>query len=112
MNLRSGGMSPSQVQQVSNPAPPASGATVQVTNTAMQGLTVINPAGALATLSVSLPADGQSTIMQIERIAFLKSVAALTINGATTILGAPLAAAIGDNIGFQKVAANTWTRVQ
>ena len=112
MNLRSGGMSPNQVQQVSNPAPPTSGGTVQVTNTAMHGLTVINPAGALATLTVSLPADAQSTVGQIERIAFLKAITALTINGATTILGAPLAAAIGDNIGFQKAAANTWTRMQ
>lgn len=111
MGMRSAGLAASQIQQSSTPGAPVSGGTVSITNNAMQGLTVINPAGTLALLTVTLPPDNQSSIQQIERIAFLKAITALTINGATTILGAPLAAAIGDNIGFQKVAANTWTRV-
>lgn len=111
MNVRASGLSASQVQQVSTPGAPISGGTVQITNSAMQGLTVVNPAGTLAVLTVALPSDANSAIQQIERIAFMKAITLLTISGATTILGAPLAAALGDNIGFQKVAANTWTRV-
>lgn len=111
MGVRSSGLSASQVQQVSTPAAPVTGGNVQITNTAMQGLTVVNPAGTLAALTVTLPADNVSSIQQIERIAFMRAITVLTISGATSILGAPLAAALGDNIGFQKVAANTWTRV-
>jgi len=111
MSYRAGGMSKNDVMQVATPAPPTAGGTVTVINSGLTGLTVINPAGTLATLSVTLPADAASTIGQVERIAFLKAITALTINGATTILGAPLSAVLGDNIGFQKVAANTWTRM-
>ena len=109
--FRSGGLAPSAVMQAPAPVVPVSGGTVQSTNTAMMGLTVINPAGTLASLTVNLPADGASAIGQVERFAFLKAITALTIGGATTILGAPSSAVIGDNIGFQKVAANTWTRM-
>jgi len=111
MSYRAGGISKSDVMQAATPAPPSTGGTVTVTNTGLTGLTVVNPAGTLATLSITLPADANSTIGQVERIAFLKSITALTINGATTILGAPVSAVLGDNIGFQKVAANTWTRM-
>lgn len=111
MSYRSGGMSKADVMQSATPAPPSSGGTVAIINTAMNGLTVVNPAGTLATLTVTLPADAASQIGQIERIAFLKAITLLTISGASTILGAPIAAILGDNIGFQKVAANTWIRI-
>jgi len=111
MSYRAGGIAKTDVMQAATPAPPSTGGTVTVTNTGMSGLTVVNPAGTLATLTISLPADAASQIGQIERIAFLKAITLLTISGATTILGAPLAAVLGDNIGFQKVAANTWTRI-
>lgn len=110
--LHASGLSASAVMQTPAPSAPASGGTVQIANTAIMGLTVVNPAGTLAALTVALPVDAQSNIGQIERIAFLKAITALTISGATTILGAPLAAVVGDNIGFQKVAANTWVRMQ
>lgn len=111
MVFRSGGLAASDVMQSLTPTPPLSGGTVTITNTGMSGLTVINPAGTLATLTVNLPADATSKIGQIERIAFLRAITLLTVGGATTILGAPAAAALGDNIGFQKVAANQWVRL-
>jgi|SRR6478752_6224066 len=109
--LHSSGLAPSDVMQTATPAPPVSGGTVAINNTGMSGLTVINPAGTLATLTVNLPSDASSRVGQIERIAFLKSITLLTFAGAPSIIGAPTAAALGDNIGFQKVAANQWTRV-
>lgn len=111
MNYRTGGLAITDVMQAATPAPPVAGGTVAIANTGMMGLTVINPAGTLATLTVNLPADATSKIGQIERIAFLRAITLLTIGGATTILGAPASAALGDNIGFQKVAANQWVRL-
>lgn len=111
MNFRNGGLAATDVMQTNTPAPPVAGGTVTITNTGMNGLTVINPAGTLATLTVNLPSDSTSRIGQIERIAFLRAVTALTIGGATTILNAPASALLGDNIGFQKVAANQWVRL-
>lgn len=111
MSFRNGGLAASDVMQSTTPAPPASGGTINITNTGMVGLTVINPAGTLATLTVNLPPDATSKVGQIERIAFLRAITALTIGGATTILGAPASALLGDNIGFQKVAANQWLRL-
>lgn len=109
--FRSGGLAPSAVMQAAPQAVPVSGGTVQSTNTAMMGLTVVNPAGTLATLTVNVPPEATSTIGQVERFAFLKAITLLTVGGATNILGAPSSAVVGDNIGFQKVAANTWTRM-
>lgn len=109
--LHSSGMAPNDVMQTSTPAPPTTGGTVTIINTGMMGLTVINPAATLATLTVNLPADATSKIGQIERICFLRAITLLTVAGATTILGAPASAALGDNIGFQKVAANQWVRL-
>lgn len=106
---RAGGLQASAVMQISPTAVPISGGTVSITNTAMTGLTVINPAGVLAVLTVNLPSDASSNIGQVERISFLKGITLLTIAGAT-VTGAPVAASINDNIGFQKVAANTWQR--
>lgn len=111
--LHSSGLSAADVMQAAPQSIPVTGGTVSVTNTAMNGLTVVNPAGALATLTVNLPADGVSRIGQIERIAFLKTITALTIGvtGGGTAAGAPTSALPNDNFGFQKVAANTWTRL-
>jgi len=109
--LHASGLAASDVMQAASPAPPVSGGTVNIVNTGISGLTVINPAGTLATLTVSLPSDANSKLGQIERICFLRAITLLTINGASSILGAPAAAALGDNIGFQKVAANQWVRL-
>lgn len=109
--LHSSGIAPNDVMQTATPVPPVAGGTVAIVNTGMMGLTVINPAGTLATLTVNLPADASSKIGQIERICFLRAITLLTIAGATTILGAPASAALGDNIGFQKVASNQWVRM-
>lgn len=111
--LHSSGLAASAVMQAATPAAPVTGGTVLVVNTAMNGLTVVNPAGTLATLTVSLPADAASTIGQIERIAFRQIITSLTVNvaGGGTVSGAPATAQINDNIGFQKIATNIWSRL-
>lgn len=90
---------------------PTTGQTVQSLSTAMIGLVNIQPAGTLAALTVNLPTEATSFIGQIVRIAFFKAITALTIAGPTTVYNAPSSAAIGDNIGFQKTSANTWSRL-
>ena len=98
--------------QAQQQATPTTGQTVQITNNALLGLTVINPAGTLGALTVALPLDASSSIGQIERIAFMKAITALTINaGAGMVYGVSSTALLGDNIAFQKIAANTWTRL-
>lgn len=111
--LHSTGLSAANVMQSATPAPPTTGGTVTIVNTAMSGLTVVSPAGTLAALTVSLPTDAASTIGQIERIAFRQAITTLTINvsGGGTVSGAPVTAQANDNIGFQKIAANTWNRL-
>lgn len=111
--LHSTGLAATDIMQSSTPAPPIAGGTVAITNTGMNGLTVVNPAGVLATLTVNLPADSVSKIGQIERIAFLKAITLLTlgVTGGGSILNAITSAALNDNVGYQKVAANTWIKM-
>lgn len=88
---------------------PTNGQTVQIADNADDGLLLLNPASTLATLTVNLPSDAKSRLLQVERIATMRTITLLTVAGATTIYGAPASLAPGDNIAFQKVAANTWT---
>ena len=91
-------------------ATPTTGQTVVMTADARDRTLYLTPAGTLATLTVTLPADATSRVMQIARIATSQIITALTINGATTILATVTTLAIG-SVTFQKVAASTWIRV-
>jgi hypothetical protein len=91
-------------------AAPTTGATVVINDNASDTLLVLDPAGTLATLTVTLPSEANSRIKQVVRIASTRIITAITINGATTIIGAPVGLALGDNLAFQKIKANTWSR--
>lgn len=97
---------------VNQNATPTTGQTVNVTATDRDVNLWLAPAGTLAALTVTLPADGVTQVGQTVRIGSSQIITLLTINGATTIYNAVGNLAIGDNFSYEKVAANTWSRMQ
>ena len=89
---------------------PASGATVQMTDTALNGTLLVAPAAALASLTVALPTEVNSRLGQIRRIATTKAISTLTVTGAT-ILNTVGSLSAGDCVQFLKIDTNTWTRI-
>lgn len=91
---------------------PLTGATVIVT----QGYSIVAPAGTIAALTVSLPA--QPYPGQVCHVSFSQVVTALTINagtgtspaGTATFIGTPItAAAVGTHITYMyEVTGNAW----
>ena len=115
---RNGGISISQANGLYRSLPvqqnvtPTTGQTINVTATSSDINIWLSPAGTLATLTITLPADGVTQVGQTVRIGSSQIITLLTINGATTIFNAPGNLAIGDNFTIEKVAANTWSRMQ
>lgn len=97
-------IAPYQLLQTSSPT---TGQTVVMADTGVDGTLVLTPAAGLATLTITLPSDANSRLLQKRSIYCSKSVVALTINGAT-ILNSLIAMTANDHHTFQKVAANTW----
>lgn len=95
------------IQKVS----PATGSTVQMTDTALDGTLYVNPAAALAALTIILPSEANSRLGQVRRIATSKAIMALTLTGATNILSTVGSLSAGDCVQFLKIDANTWTRI-
>jgi hypothetical protein len=92
-------------------ASPTTGQTVVMNDNSIDGVLWLTPAGAIATLTITVPTNANSRLGQTRRIATSQDInTTLTINGGT-ILNAP-ATLIG-NTGFSlvKVAANTWMRI-
>jgi len=98
-------------KDVMQTASPTTGSTVVMTDDSNNGTLVLTPAANLAALTVQLPSDANSALLQIRRISTTKSITALTMTGATTILDAPASMNAGDLVSFQKTAANTWMRM-
>lgn len=92
-------------------ASPTAGQTVVCTADSKHRTLWLTPAGTLATLTVTLPANATSALGQIQRIASNQIVTLLTIDGAASILGVPTTIGIGETISLQKVAANTWVTI-
>ena len=88
-----------------NIATPATLATV--TMSANQQRQIINPAGTIAVLTVTLPSS--PTDGQIAGISFTQVVSALTVNapGGTTVVQAPTSAAVDTNFRFIYQASST-----
>lgn len=91
---------------------PASGDTIQMTDTALDGTLLIAPATALASLTIILPTDAKSRLGQIRRIATTKAITALTLTGAVSIMNAITSMSGGDCVQYEKVDNNTWFKIQ
>lgn len=91
---------------------PVTGANVQMTDNALDGTLYINPAAALANLTITLPSDANSRLGQIRRIATNKAIASLTLTGAASIMNAVTSMSGGDCVQFQKIDSNTWFLIQ
>lgn len=91
-------------------ASPATGATVQMTDNSKDGILQLTPAGTIAALTLTLPAEANTRLGQVRRIFSSQNVTALTIQGATTIYNNVTTMAAGDCIAFVKVGPNMWAR--
>lgn len=89
---------------------PVAGATVVMTADSRDETAYLTPAGTLATLTVTLPANATSRLGQLDRITTTQTLTLLTVNGAATILNNPTTLAAGASLTFQKVANDTWAR--
>lgn len=114
---QSSGMQQSQADSVYRALPvsqtssPTTGQTVNITATNKDVNYWATPAGAIAALTISLPADGVTQLGQIITYGSSQAVAALTVNvSGGTIFGVIGNLAIGDFYAVQKVSANTWAR--
>lgn len=90
---------------------PTTGQTVSMTDDNVDGALYLTPAGTLATLTVTLPTNGNSRVGQVRRIVTSQILTVLTINGAGTILGNITTLALGGSASFQKIASDTWVKV-
>lgn len=104
------GSSLNAMPAVVEPYAPTAGQTIVLADNANSRMVQLVPAALLATLTVTLPTDANSVIGQVVRISSAKAITLLTVNGAT-IIGAPVGLILGDNIGFQKIGVNTWSRM-
>lgn len=86
------------------------GSTITVAQSSADILVVIQAAGTLATLTIAIPADANTSIGQVIRVYSQVAITLLTINGEVTISGAPTSMNAGDNFGLQKSLSNTFTR--
>lgn len=93
---------------------PITGATINMEDSAQNGILQISPAGTLAALAINLPSNAQSQLGQQRTIMSTQIITALTLNqigGSAVFLGAALTAlAANQSVTFTKTAANTWTR--
>ena len=87
---------------------PTTGQTITLTNSNLDGSCALTPAGTLAALTITLPTDVASRINQSRDIWISQAITALTINGATTIVGNIGSSIANTWITAKKVAANTW----
>lgn len=112
------GGAPTQAQVISVVGPneqiasPVTGGTVVMTNDSLDGTLMLTPAGPLATLTITLPTDGASRILQRRSIYTTQSIATVTMNGATTIPNAITTMNASDHYTFEKVAPNVWVLKQ
>lgn len=90
---------------------PTTGQTVTITPSGLVSCKIINPAGTLATLTVTL-ANG-TQVGQIMFVAFSQIVTILTVTATNvqTTLPLPTAAAVGQGLGFVwSVGLTKWVR--
>ncbi len=92
-------------------ASPTSGATVVCTADAVDRTLYLTPAGTLATLTITLPANSTARSAQVQRIVTTQELTALTVDGAATIIGNVTTLAANSSVSFQRVASNVWARL-
>lgn len=95
-------------------ASPLTGATVVIPDGPGNALAYVTPAGTIAALTLTLPSDANSKLLQECAIVTSQAITALTINqagGGATILGAAAGLAAGASLNLVKVAANTWAKI-
>lgn len=91
---------------------PLTATTVAFNASTQDQVAYLTPAGALAALTVNVPADAASLLGQQCLLVSTQAVTALTLGqtgGGATILGGITALAAGVPITLTKVAANTWS---
>jgi len=88
---------------------PNSGDNCVLTDNNLNGTASIEPAGALALLTITLPTEANSRIGQQRDIFIGKAVTGLTISGALTIVNNITASIANSWISVRKVGANKWT---
>jgi len=91
---------------------PTNGATVVCTDTNDNAHLVLTPAGTMATLTVTLPTNANSSTGQRVTISSAAEITAMTVSGSgLTVLPATLPVPINGAVTYQKVAANNWRQV-
>jgi len=117
VNIINPGLTPAQMSSATRSTPtvqqsvPTAGATVVMTGGSADAMVELQPAGTLATLTVTLPDNATSIIGDIARIGSTKAITLLTINGAATIIGNVTAMIASQVVNFKKVADNTWMAI-
>lgn len=89
-------------------ASPTSGATVSFADSPVNTVLYLTPAATLATLTVNLPSDAESSLGQIVRLVSSQEITSLTVAGAANIYIAPVSLDPYVIYLFVKIAADTW----
>lgn len=89
---------------------PVDGDLIQMTDSADDGVLIINPATALTTLTVEFPQAANARIGQMRSILFRKSITTVSTLNSTVLNPAPSMLS-NDHITFQYVGGNTWARM-
>lgn len=89
---------------------PLTGQTVTFRQDSSDGTVYIQPAGAIAALTLNFPSDAVSRIGQICRVASTQNIASLTMTGGV-VMDPISSLSANDFFEFHKLKANTWTRV-
>lgn len=117
MNLIQPSLTTAQITSINRLVPlvtkiaPTTGQTVAPLTGSVDSTVFIAPAGTLATLTVTIPADGSSTLGDVVTISTTKLLTVLTISGAATILGGVVALAANESVSYKKTDTDTWVRL-
>jgi len=98
-------------------ATPATGATINFNSGGQDETLFLDHSGTIANLTVVLPTNATSVVGQTLRVFARSAVTALTVTATSqTVYSASLASpnnlAATTGVAWQKVAANTWARIQ
>lgn len=91
---------------------PANAGTTVLTDAVNDAHLVCTPAGTIASHTFTFPTNANSRIGQLVRISTSAAITAVTFSGSGLTITEDLTGlAAGQGVTFQKVAANTWRKV-
>jgi hypothetical protein len=89
---------------------PITGQTIVMADTSEDGAILMDPAGTLAAITITMPTSATAPTGRIRqrRIATSKAITILSFSVGVTVMGAPASLALGDCINLVEMTPGVW----